>query len=118
MQASVVVVHGFSCSVARRIFLDWDRTQVPCIGRRILNRWTIREVFTLTFNNAIKNYEIHESNFFLQRNNAKKGGGAVSKFTFSAFPCLNEEEKSFFFSQNLTMESLNQVQCHFLEIQS
>ena len=48
----------------------------------------------------------------------KKGGGAVSKFTFSAFPCLNEEEKSFFFSQNLAMEPLNQIQCRFLEIQS
>ena len=49
----------------------------------------------------------------------KKGGGVVvSKFTFSAFPCSNEEEKSFSFSQNLTMEPLNQIQCCFLEIQS
>ena len=35
-QVSIVAVHRFSCPV--------DRTRVPCIGRRILNYWTTREV--------------------------------------------------------------------------
>ena len=33
MQASVAVLHALSCSVACGIFLDRDRTHVPCIAR-------------------------------------------------------------------------------------
>ena len=40
---SGVVVQGFSCSVACGIFLDRNRTRVPCIGRWILNHWTTRK---------------------------------------------------------------------------
>ena len=41
---SVVVGHGVSCSAACGIFLDQDRTCVPCTGRRILNHCATREV--------------------------------------------------------------------------
>ena len=40
---SVVVARGLSCPVACRIPTR-DRTHVPCIGRRILNHWSTREV--------------------------------------------------------------------------
>ena len=43
-------MHGLSCSTSCGIFLEqgwW--TCVPCIGRRILNHWTAREVLTLFF---------------------------------------------------------------------
>ena len=33
--------HGFSCSTACGLFLDWTRG--PCIGRQILIHWTTRE---------------------------------------------------------------------------
>ena len=43
----VVVAHGLSwlsCPSASGLFLDQVSTYVPCIGRRILNYWTTREV--------------------------------------------------------------------------
>ena len=39
----VVVAHGLSCPVTCGIFLDQDRTHVPCISRPILNRWAPRK---------------------------------------------------------------------------
>ena len=47
--ASVVVVHGLSCLAVCEVsflvsFQARDQTCVPCIGRWILNHWTIREV--------------------------------------------------------------------------
>ena len=44
--ASLVAACGLSCPGACGIFLRWtmDQTQVPCIGRQILNHWTTREV--------------------------------------------------------------------------
>lgn len=53
--------------------------------------------------------------FHPKGNNAKR---AISKFTFSAFPCLNEEQKSFCLFQNQKMAPLIQAQCPFLETQS
>ena len=44
---SVVVAHRLSCSVARGIFLEQRLNLRPCIGRRILNYWTTREVMDL-----------------------------------------------------------------------
>ena len=41
---SVVVTSGFSCFTACGIFPDQDQTCVPCIGRRVLNHRTTREV--------------------------------------------------------------------------
>ena len=46
---SVVVLHLFGCSVARRIFLDQDRIHVSSIGRWILNNWTTKKVLKLIF---------------------------------------------------------------------
>ena len=47
--ASVVVVHGLSCLAVCEVsflvsFQARDQTCVPCVGRWILNHWTIREV--------------------------------------------------------------------------
>ena len=42
--ASVVAVHWLHCPRACGIFLYQGSNRVPCIGRRILNLWTIREV--------------------------------------------------------------------------
>ena len=42
-QASIVVVHGLSCSAARGIFPDQEQTHVPCTGRRIPIHGTIGE---------------------------------------------------------------------------
>ena len=52
LKLSLVAVSGLqahgtqakSCSEVCRIFSDQDLTCVPCIGRWILNHWTIREV--------------------------------------------------------------------------
>ena len=44
---SVVVAHRLSCSVARGIFLEQRLNLCSCIGRRILNYWTTREVMDL-----------------------------------------------------------------------
>ena len=41
---SVAAAPGLSYYGARRIFWTRDQSRVPCIGRQILNRWTIREV--------------------------------------------------------------------------
>ena len=46
MQASVVVAHGFSCSVARGIFPK-DQTRVTCSGTQILINCTTREVLNI-----------------------------------------------------------------------
>ena len=44
-RASVVVAHGLSCSTAYGIFLnEGSNLCVLCIGRRIFNHWTTREV--------------------------------------------------------------------------
>ena len=53
MQASVVVVHGLSCSMARGIFPDQGQTDIPCITGQILNHWTTMEVPNLT--NEVEN---------------------------------------------------------------
>ena len=42
--ASLVVAHGLSCSIACGIFLGQGLNPFPCIGRRILNHCTTREV--------------------------------------------------------------------------
>ena len=41
---SVVVAHRLSCSMAPGIFLDQGSNRFPCIAKRILDRWTTREV--------------------------------------------------------------------------
>ena len=41
---SVPVAHGLSCSTARGGIPDRGLNCVPCIGRRVLNHWTTREV--------------------------------------------------------------------------
>ena len=43
-RASVVAVHGLRCPSACGIFPDQGSHCVPCIGMRILNHWTTREV--------------------------------------------------------------------------
>lgn len=68
--------------------------------------------FLSASNSITKDHEIHESISPYERLILKK---AVSKFTFSAFPCLSEEETSFCFFQNRTAEPLVQVRHHFLE---
>ena len=48
---SAVVVHRLSYSAACRIFpLTRDQTRVRCIGRRVLDHWTAREVLTMYLN--------------------------------------------------------------------
>ena len=47
--SSVVVANGLSCSVARGIFPDQESNLCPCIGRRILNHCTTREVLNILF---------------------------------------------------------------------
>ena len=42
---SVVAADGLSCSVACGIFPDQGSNPCPCVGRRVLNYWTTREVF-------------------------------------------------------------------------
>ena len=51
-QASVVVVHGLSCSVACGFFQTKGRTCVPCNGRQILNDCATREVLEDTLLNS------------------------------------------------------------------
>ena len=46
---SVVVAHRLSCSAARGSSRTRARTHVPCIGRRILNHCTSREVPPFVF---------------------------------------------------------------------
>ena len=48
-QASVVLARRLSSST--HVGSSWtrDRTCVPCIGRQILNYWTTKEVFSLSF---------------------------------------------------------------------
>ena len=51
--ASVVVVHGLSCSVACGIFLDQGSNLCPLVGRQILNHCTTREVPDIHFKRII-----------------------------------------------------------------
>ena len=44
VRASVVVANGLSCTWYVGSSQTRDRTRVPCIGGRILNHWTTREV--------------------------------------------------------------------------
>ena len=42
---SLIAAHGLSCPMAYRILVPWPGIDhIPCIGRWILNHWTIREV--------------------------------------------------------------------------
>ena len=41
---SVVMAHALSCSAAYGIFQTRGQTSIPCIGRGILNHWSIREI--------------------------------------------------------------------------
>ena len=41
---SVAVAHGLCCSMACGIFQTKDQTGMPCIGRHVVNHWTIIEV--------------------------------------------------------------------------
>ena len=48
-QASAALAHGLGCSTHVQSSWTRDRTSVPCIGRRILNYWTAREVSPFLF---------------------------------------------------------------------
>ena len=56
---SVVVAHGLSCSVACGIFPDQGLNPCPCVGRRILNHCTTREVPDSTDIKRISEYLIN-----------------------------------------------------------
>ena len=53
-QASVVLAHGLSCSTHVGSSCTRDQTSVPCIGRRIHNYWTTREVFSISFSRELQ----------------------------------------------------------------
>ena len=56
--AAVVVQHGFSCPVARGIFLDQGSNLCPLIGKQTPKYWTIREIPKLSiivFNSKAEN---------------------------------------------------------------
>ena len=46
------VAHGLSCSATCGIFPDQGSNRVPCIGKRILNHCTTREVLNCLFLNS------------------------------------------------------------------
>ena len=50
-EGSAVAVRSFSCHAACGILssLTRDQTHVPCVGRRILNHWTSREVLSISY---------------------------------------------------------------------
>jgi len=69
VQASVVAVLGLSCPVTWGIFLNWDPTYVPCIGRRILNHWITREILSpfLMLNHHLQELDQSEAVFTFDR---------------------------------------------------
>ena len=58
-RASGVVAHGLSCPMACRSSWAKDQSCVPCIGRRILNHWTTREVLGQIFRSGIASQRIN-----------------------------------------------------------
>ena len=59
----VVGVRRVSCPVACGIYLDSNWTRVRCIGRRILNHWTTREVhyYSILITHIFYKYENWDS---------------------------------------------------------
>ena len=110
MQASVVVVHGLSCSMARGIFPDQGQTDIPCITGQILNHWTTMEVPNLGWNPVYfpmgRNFSVFCFLFpYTQKIWGKcENGGGPSMLLSLSFPQFSA---SYWFKSPLLLLSLN-----------
>ena len=104
LSGSVVVAHRLVD--LKHVGFSWtrDSTRVPCIGRRILNHWTAREVLMLVliFSDLPKS--------------TKKGGMKFNQdliLHFTSYKCLillfNESFKNHFSSNLLIMHTNNNI---------